>query len=1094
MAREAPLRCLSSLRFFFSLLLLLCFLSGHQYYADAQSLRTPVVYTGWFAAKLDSLLTALYPSSSTLYMRSIDVVSANGNDAVITLDISNNAGSTSTYVLRASLGCAAGQLEISLSNFQTGNVAYQCQEQGNGGISGLCESYLPEQCTGVFPYSTYQTLDGNYELQIHGLCSVQGDVYLSCQGSCTGTVQCSPFIQQTVIQGGTVNSNNSVVIINGGPTNATFNGGTLQIQTSNNFTIETPATDINVYNSSVTINTKANVTNLNTGPLRTCADWIDYNPVTGANFTLTATPLLISFTSASVDTGDGDSTWDVPDNSHVQYVSNLNGASYMFIYCMQKGYVYGAGQVEQLLELQVMNVTGGTPHSINSASFALSTTTINSTGAAVITSSCATFTTNAVKQNDLFALYMSGTYNGTGSTPPIILAPGAAFSLSAFPTGCVGNVNNITFNITVQFANGTLLKGGQCTNITTDSDDGSFVINNEGICSMEPDSASYPSTCLYFSTDGSGVATSHYLGVCAVDANSGTPFGGRISLHSSSSVNFTSLGGGNFTASVEQLTFTGQRCSSLTKSGSTVTSSGTEICSIATTSTCLAFNVNANGNVTATFEGMCGIVDTPTVSWAQPSPGIFAATCTSISSNGSTCVTCNGNGTTTINGTLEVDKLCAKTQCEVRADSPTSDTPFNWPLPKPCFSCSDGHNGDGGGGGDGGSGVPIIPIIPIIPLIPFFPPIIPPLVPVVGGVPGGGGGDPGNGLPVSPVPITTPLIGDPPITTGGIYIPYVNFTNAVPSCDITTKGSEVMDNSSLPDTKYVCQRLLNGTYAWTPYCPCSAAFNNGTVYYYSTSQLMANFSTLYLDSTSQLIIQGNTYLANAAIQNLIVNGTFTAANLAMCNNGELRSRYLRGCSAAPIADTGLSICNASHAIPFNFDSATNCLGGPPDFPNGITAESTSTISNLVSSTTAALNGVTTNNGNMIMASASSTTFNAGSFLDIASGVTMRRQPVAVTATTLAVTCNGKLCRITLASGLCDASWGSGPVCILTVSNSAITIATTAGRVDMMQLGSSLLPPVLSLNNLLSGSVDIILYCYGLACTATTQVVLLEIMN
>jgi hypothetical protein len=336
-------------------------------------------------------------------------------------------------------------------------------------------------------------------------------------------------------------------------------------------------------------------------------------------------------------------------------------------------------------------------------------------------------------------------------------------------------------------------------------------------------------------------------------------------------------------------------------------------------------------------------------------------------------------------------------------------------------------------------------------------------------------------------------------------MPYANFSNAVPFCGNITKGWTVIDNSSLPDTWYLCKRALNGTYAWFPYCPCSSALLNGTIYFYQTSILMGMNATLYGDVSTQWINLGVTYLATLAVQDLIVNGTldFCPSNtsqpmrvnlLISCNNDAVHI------GAGLIIDNGGIVVSNGGVVADGDVITPGIVFGGTGVQGGSYTDATSTGPAPFPFGVWLTGGTSTNFATLVMASASSTTFNAGSFLDIASGATVRRQPVAVTTTGLTVTCNGKLCLITLVTGVCDSSWSTGGVCTLTVNNAAITIATTAARVDFTQVSNGVIPgtqppPVLGLVNLLSGSVQVILYCYGLTgCTAATQVLLLEIMN
>jgi len=413
----------------------------------------------------------------------------------------------------------------------------------------------------------------------------------------------------------------------------------------------------------------------------------------------------------------------------------------------------------------------------------------------------------------------------------------------------------------------------------------------------------------------------------------GTPRGGRVSLQSSASVNVTNTGGSNFSFSTEVLSFAGSKCYTLTKSGSTVTAGGTGVCSATVnggSAFCLSASVNSNGNLTLTNEGVCGFQDTSTVTFAQPSPGIYSATVTfPPGQNVSECITC-GNNTLTVrdNVTLNVKRLCAEQQCEVRSDPPT-DTPSpggQW-RPNYCiFGCGDGDGDDGDGddgddsNGDDGGGFGVIP--PILPP-PLFPPLFPPIF--AAGPPGGGsssspgspngppGGDPNN--PGAAYPITTylPPGADPPTVQGGTWVPIVNFSQAVPYCGADSNpsrlGSLVLDVSVQPSQMYLCQVVANGSYAWIPYCPCQlGASNNRTYYYYNVTTLWRDNSTVLISNTSQLINTGATYLGGP----VFVAGPLVASDsVDMCNASSVRIPSIGGCGGAPVAlPDGLSISPA----------------------------------------------------------------------------------------------------------------------------------------------------------------------------------------
>ena len=342
--------------------------------------------------------------------------------------------------------------------------------------------------------------------------------------------------------------------------------------------------------------------------------------------------------------------------------------------------------------------------------------------------------------------------------------------------------------------------------------------------------------------------------------------------------------------------------------------------------------------------------------------------------NVSECITC-GNDTLTVrdNVTLNVKKLCAKEQCEVRSDPPT-DTPSpggQW-RPNYCiFGCGDG-DGDGdddgsSGDDDDGGGFAVIP--PILPP-PLFPPLFPPIFPV--GPPGGGtsgsssspNGPPGDDSnnPGAVYPITTylPPGADPPAVQGGTWVPIVNFTQAVPYCGADSNpsrlGSLVLDISVQPSQVYLCQVVANGSYAWMPYCPCQlAASNNRTFYYYNVTTLWRDNSTVLISNTSQLINTGATYLGGP----VFVAGPLVASDsVDMCNASSVEMDSLSGCNGNPVIlsnglstpiggnsviegnlvvnGTTFSYCPSTPA-PFSVSRISGCDGSSPVlFPTGVT--------------------------------------------------------------------------------------------------------------------------------------------------------------
>lgn len=467
------------------------------------------------------------PGTQAIWLRSLDIDAPLGNDFVALLAISNNAGGISSYQIKGSFGCSNGLLETSFASISDQLATSQCRAVGNqNGPVGLCESgYLLQQCTGTNQYSTYETVDGVYQLQIKGWCGVEGDVVLSCVGTCVGSVQCASSIQQTIVQGGTVISNGGTIITNAGNNTIYSNGSTINVELSRNVTIDSSAPNItiNINNSSATVQSQANQTYLNTGPLRTCADWLDYASVVNSNATYTDSPTQLIAAAATGRTGDGTNTWTLPSASVIAYGASLGGVPYLFTYCLQEASVFVPVSVteEQRVVLALYNISVSPTPLAPSISTAVHARNLDGTRT-MLSSACGAFITDQVRPNDVYSFFLSSEYvTGTGSS--LRLAPGALFSLSIVPTGCSGNINNITFNVTVQFGNGTLIKPGYYINITTDQQDGSFRINNEGLVDVTPNTAgTYPDRCLYGTRDDLGILTLHDSSVCALDANGGT--------------------------------------------------------------------------------------------------------------------------------------------------------------------------------------------------------------------------------------------------------------------------------------------------------------------------------------------------------------------------------------------------------------------------------------------------------------------------------------------------------------------------------------------------------------------------------------------
>jgi hypothetical protein len=561
-----------------------------------------------------------------------------------------------------------------------------------------------------------------------------------------------------------------------------------------------------------------------------------------SNFTLsTASYQRLTYTGVTFDAPESD--WSLsPDNGALQY----DGTS-QYAYTLQACLL--SAQLDNVLSTAGLRVLIALANYTNTLSPSILTQTtstdiFNHSNPLYIPSVCTQALPIAqVFTSNRFAIYVSFEYTNGASIPAVILAL-SSWSLTATPLACRGTVNNI--NITAQF-NGSQLINGTCWAPETID---AFTLAGNSL--FDAQAAGY--SC--FARSGPRCSrTFTFSGLCSASANGGSPVADAINFKNSSTI-AASRSGQDFSFD-SLLTFTGSKCYTANLSGgSTVTVGGSGVCSAAVvgaSSSCLTASTNANGNLTLNYEGLCAIHDSDTISCSSPVAG--GITC---HATGSLCCNLTGCANCT-NGTLEVRRLCSQQpQCEVSADPPVTDPGATY-TPHLCFTCGFPHGGDGGGD-SGGSGAPIVPLLPPIVPIGFFPPIVP-VFPPSGGAGGGSGGGSGGGPP-GVLPIITVLpVGDPePVTIGGLKIPLANFTDRVVFCGPSTHGQAILENGTLPEVFYICQRVFNGTYAWQPYPAGSSAASNITIIYLTTTAYFNDSTTVYIDSTSQLINYGNTFL------------------------------------------------------------------------------------------------------------------------------------------------------------------------------------------------------------------------------------------
>lgn len=232
------------------------------------------------------------------------------------------------------------------------------------------------------------------------------------------------------------------------------------------------------------------------------------------------------------------------------------------------------------------------------------------------------------------------------------------------------------------------------------------------------------------------------------------------------------------------------------------------------------------------------------------------------------------------NTSLEVEEdIEAGGEChcnEVRSDPPVDSTPSFGLF---CFpgsvvfcdrdhsdSCCDGSGGGGGGSGGGGSPVP--------------PAGFPLGGPIPAGFPVAGGWPPILGG----VPIVTSPVGATPVTSGGTFIPFVNFTLAVPACDSSRPGNVVVDSGQKPNVVYMCLIVDQaGTYAWYPIGAFPTVAANTFVYVSNTTNTYTNGSGLIGSTSSTLVWMGPAIFYDMSTCSATGNNRTTTNEIRTCD-------------------------------------------------------------------------------------------------------------------------------------------------------------------------------------------------------------------
>lgn len=747
------------------------------------------------------------------------------------------------------------------------------------------------------------------------------------------------------------------------------------------------------------------------------------------------------FTSSSIISPGGD--WSLPDASTLQFDGDTGNYGYLLTACLQLGELFSPLSVGQRVLIALYNVTA-TPSQLGSASG--SAVFYNHSNPEFLTSICTSYPLSSVEESNQFGIYAAIEYtDGSSGNAPLATS---TFTLQAIPIACRGI--EINFNISANFNNSQLTAQ----------------------CGIELNS---------LSAEELGVRNT---GLKSIRTNGDTPIEdcGDARLLDTETIEW-STSGENITADVLLEFIASGRCFSVAQTGATVNYTSTAICSGTSNSSYILLSVSDSGVLSVDYVGverlralsdgayLVGDVtfeDSPdgAIFWTRSGQSFIPHLDYNIVDNVTACASCDANGT------LQVQKLCsAEPQCEVSADPPVSDpAPMVW---FPCFVCGDGD--DGGGGGDGGGGAPPV-LPPVPPFIPFFPPILPPII----GAPGSGSGTPG--VAAVPIPIITNCSASTN-TTGGTYISQANFTSHVPCCNEDTLSLDVLEIGSIPNYHYICEMTGNGsTYAWVPQAAASAATYNVTTYNQQTTMSFTNSSTIIGDSTSQFIWNGVAYIEDLYVNNVILNATGSIDGVVNVDDYILACNAISGfyaiggCSGNPLLI--VSDISASGALQVSEDILATgpieslstltgsgleaCGGDPVKFNQFGHCDGVS----LVEATT----GITVPAGEAILIQA-----NAG--FEINSAGTMRRTPVLAVASSISVTANGQLVYITVNAGVCDTSI-TNP-CVITITNNAITIATTVARMGIVAVGytgSAYQIYTTAITNLLTPSMDVLFFC------------------
>lgn len=735
-----------------------------------------------------------------------------------------------------------------------------CIQHGSNQVPPVCQ-YTPALYAGEFTYGV--SSNGPTLLIDHWSGSLYPILFSCPANNCSSSLACNmtqEFFAQFFQEGGTaiVNGSQSVTTFNS--TNI-FQGNEITLQGNNDITIQQSNTmnqttvtvegDQNNITFSATDSTYYTVI---TTEASSCRNYASLSGARATNISISNSAYSrIIFTSSSLDAPDSD--WSLTPNSYTLQFDGDSDYGYLVSLCLLSGELYNPSPLGQRVVVALFNVTGGSPSLLGSPTS--SAILYNHTNPSFVSGVCTHTLLSRIDVGSQFGVYAALEYTDASSGSAPLSA--TTWTLQAMPLACRGVV--INFNITANF-NGSQLQEGQC--IDLDSPDAETIV-----------------------VSGTGVHS--------IRTNDDAPMQGCVDTRfkDTETVEWTTTGGENVTADVLLSFVASGRCFSVARTGALVNYTSLALCTSESGSPYILVSVDADGKLSIDYVGIerirvtadgtylvgdVSINNSPdsAIYWTRSGQNFVPHLNYSIVDNVTQCASCQGTGE---NATLVVRKLCyEETQCEVRSDPPTSDPPSDGGV---CFSCcmsltcSDGDDGGGGDdGGDGAGGYPP-PLPPVPPFFPFFPPLIPG---AAGGGGGGGGGGPpiDDSLPTLPLPVVTNCSGSED-HSGGMYLPYANFTEFIPCCMNSTWRWQLLEIGSTPNYHYICGKTNPDTFAWMPQALADSAAYNITTYIQQTTQQFTNMSTIIGDNTSQLIWNGPAYFGGPTyITDLTINGTLVA--------------------------------------------------------------------------------------------------------------------------------------------------------------------------------------------------------------------------